>query len=88
MSEPTNMIPWEVVGGGGAALLVAGMSVYMLRSFLSALAETRREFTAALQRLADDFGDRVEGLTNSVIESNNRVERIVADAHTRERGDR
>ena len=87
VESTAQLIPWEVIGGGSAALLVAGLSIYMLRSFLSAMTETRREFTAALQRLADDFGDRVEGLTKSVIESNNRVERTVADA-MRERGDR
>lgn len=87
MSELSNMIPWEIVGGGGAALIVTGLTVWLVTAFLRSMAETRREFTAALQKLADDFGDRVEDLTKSVIESNNRVERIVADA-MRERGER
>jgi lambda repressor-like predicted transcriptional regulator len=52
---------------------------------MDAMAEARTEFTLALQRLADDFGSRVEALTNRVLESNNRVERIVADA-LREKG--
>lgn len=80
-----SAIPWELIGGGGAAVLAAGLSIYLTKMHMDAMAEARTEFTLALQRLADDFGSRVEALTNRVLESNNRVERLVADA-LREKG--
>ena len=87
VESTAQLIPWEVIGSGGAAVLVTAVVVYMTRIHSQSMAEARREFTGALQRLADDFGDRMEAMTDRVIESNNRVERTVADA-MRERGDR
>lgn len=86
MTDPTA-IPWDIIGGGSAALLVSGLSVYLVRLHSENMREARQDFTGALQRLADDFGDRVATLTTQVIESNNRVERMVSDA-LRDRGDR
>lgn len=75
-ATPDASFPWEVVGNVGAA----GVAVFCFVFSTRAMAEQRREFTAALKGLADEFADKVEQIADRVVESNSRTERTVADA--------